>query len=1110
VSEFLPPVVAVLAADIAPYLAGLTEGQARMAEFVTTQNAAITELEARFETLGASGGLGAGMAAAAAEVETAVAGEDAALTKLGITSQSTAAEVQASFAEMGAAIEATGAKMGALSEENTAMAAKMSADNAAMAAASKEAALGQAALGDAMAGTGAKAEASSGALGLSKGAIIGIGAAAIGATYETAKMAGDFQQNVVKLSTSAGEAQGQLKMVGDGVLAMAGQVGYSSEELVGAMYKVESGGQHGAAALKVLQAAAEGAKAEQADLTTVADALTSAMTDYKVPADQAATVTSKLVAATGQGKMTFQELAGSMAAILPVASANHVSLNDILGDLASMTLHGMSAQQASQNLADAIRHMAAPTQAQSKELAALGMNATEVSKTLGEKGLSGTINDISNRITSQMGPDGMVVVNLTNALKGMAPPVQDLGKKVLDGSMSMKDFTAAAKAMGVVDDKNVMSFASLAGAMHGIGTEAKSGSEVYQTYSGALKAAMGDATGMNVALMIGAENADNTTKAIKAVSGATAEAGNHVKGWSEIQQEFNFKVAAAKDGLGAMAISIGEKLLPVLTPLVGMIAAGATWLSNHQAAATVLAFVLGGTLVVALVAGTVALWGFAAAGMAAGLAMIGITAPLWVVIAIVAAVGLAVYEIITHWQGIAGFFKGVWHAVQNVFEDALGFVMAPIHAIEKAWDSFMGGFQNPAAKLADTVKGFDRFFIEVGQKVKQGWDAVVRFFQQSPEKMADAVAYGLGRLTGIIVRFVESLPQKFGDFEHLLVTKGKSLLIGMLHGIEDGAKAVWDWGLALPGRIMRFADNADKWLVQKGKDALVGLAHGAEDGAKAVWEFLLALPGHVIDFFKAAPSWLYDAGKNILTGLWNGFTGKVKEVYDGVKGFISGIISSFMSGFRMSSPSQVMHEIGDGVIQGLWNGALGKIDGFLGWARGIPGSIVGAVGNLGTILYNAGAAAMNSLYNGFVAVWNSVKGWLSSVGGWIQSLKGPLDKDKTLLTPHGNAIMQGLMDGMKAQMPALRSQLGDVTKTLTTMGGTSQMGLSVSGTGSGSGSGVVFSPGAGAGGGGAVTNLHVTVNGSMWTTQTLMKEMQQAFLQHGIRNVTPGLQSGFA
>jgi TP901 family phage tail tape measure protein len=981
-----------------------------------------------------------------------------------------------------------------------------------MAAAEAKATASTAEMSAAMDAQAAKSSGLAGALGVSNAALMGAGVVAAGAGIEFAKMAGDFNMATTRLVTSAGETQSNLQMVRDGILAMAGSVGYSSDELAAAMYKVESGGQHGAAALKVLQAAAQGAKAENADLTTVSDALTSAMVDYKVPADQAATVTSKLVAATSQGKMTFEELASSMSAILPVASANHVSLDDILGDLASMTVHGMSAQQATQNLADAIRHMAAPTQVQAKELASLGMNATEVSKSLGAQGLSGTINEISNRITSQMGPDGMVVLNLTNALKGMSPAVQDLGAKVLDGSMSMKDFTASAKGMDVINAKQVTSFAALAGTMHGIGTEAKSGADVYQTYSQAMQRAMGDATGMNVALMIGGENATTTANAIKVVSGATADASGNVKGFAEIQQEFNFKLAAAKDGLGALAISIGEKLLPVLTPLVGMLATGATWLANHQAAATTLAFIIGGVLVVGLVAATVATWTWFSALMATNLALIGIEAPLWIVIGVVAALGFIVYEVIQHWQGVADFFKGLWKDVVAVFDGAKNLILAPIHAIEGAWDSFVGGFTNPAAKLADSVKGFDRFFLDMGASVKRGFDAVLKFFTQSPAQMAFELGQGLGKATRAVVDFVTSLPQKMGNLEHFLVQKGKDLLTGMLHGIEDGGKAVGSFFMALPGNAVRWVGNAESWLVQKGKDALIGMWHGAEDGAQAVWDFMKALPGHVIDFFVAAPSWLYDAGANILKGLWNGFTGFVGTVYDGIKNFISNFISGFMSGFAMSSPSQVMMNIGGNIIQGLWNGVVERWNAFWGWVGGIPGWIGNIFSNSASWLINAGYNIVVGLWNGIASGWSWLSGQVSNLASsLLATAKGALgisSPSKLFATEVGAWIAPGLAEGIaattKVATGAATKLAQDVTKAAQ---GTTVGGLAV---GSG-GAGAMFAlGGAGAAGAGGGVNIHLNVAGSVWSTGDLVKEVQQAMLRHGIRNNNPGINYAYA
>lgn len=404
--------------------------------------------------------------------------------------------------------------------------------------------------------------------------IVGIAAVAV-------KMAGDFQASMTRLVTSAGESEANLAQVSAGVLQVADATGTSTTALAKALYTIESGGQHGAAGLEVLKAAAQGAKTENADLTTVADAVTSAMTDYHLPASQAADVTSKLVAATGQGKTTFQDLAGAMAAILPKASAAGISLNEVLGDLASMTLHGISAQQASENMADAIAHLQAPTQAMSKELAALGINSTELSQNLGTVGLTGTIQKIAQAIQSDMGSQSTaVILNMQNALKGLPAAVQSVSQQVINGSATWADWNKATKDLPVTQRAQAQAFATLYNGMHTIGTEQMTGAQVMQTYAGAMNKAMGDTSGLNVALMLTGQNTDNTTKSIQAVSGATADASGNVQGWAAIQQTFNYHLSQFEATLQTSAITLGNDLLPPLTSLVKNITNAAQWFEN--------------------------------------------------------------------------------------------------------------------------------------------------------------------------------------------------------------------------------------------------------------------------------------------------------------------------------------------------------------------------------------------------------------------------------------------------------------------------------------------------------------------------------------------------
>lgn len=81
---------------------------------------------------------------------------------------------------------------------------------------------------------------------------------------------------------------------------------------------------------------------------------------------------------------------------------------------------------------------------------------------------------------------------------------------------------------------------------------------------------------------------------------------------------------------------------------------------------------------------------------------------------------------------------------------------------------------------------------------------------------------------------------------------------------------------------------------------------------------------------------------------------------------------------------------------------------------GLPGRITGAIGNMRNLLTNIGRDIINGLWNGLKDKWEDVKGWLGNVGGVIKSIKGPIEADRVLLKPEGQAIMEGLGAGMAA------------------------------------------------------------------------------------------------
>lgn len=433
---------------------------------------------------------------------------------------------------------------------------------------------------------------------------LGVAAGAALIAVKTTKMAADFQTNMLRVQTGAGELKSNMALVSDGVLNLATKTGDTTGELAKALYTVESGGQHGANGLLVLKAAAQGAKAEGADLNVVADATTSVLQDYHLTAQSAALVTSQLVAATGQGKTTFEQLAGSLSAVLPIASVAKIKFTDVVGAIASMTVHGMSAEQASQNLSDAIRHMQAPTIAQTKYMQQLGINSADVTDKLGERGITGTMQYLSQTILSKMGPAGHVLLgtfnqsaqaaaNVKAMVASMPAPLAALAKSFQDNKITSKDWTAALKALSPEQANQMRQFATLQNRSTGFSDAIKSGTPAATTYAAALRGVTGDATGLNVALMLTGENTAYTNNAVKAISSTATEAGNNVKGWSEIQGTFNVRMAQAKEQIEVLGIRIGNALLPYMTKLVTVMGTSVGWLTKHKTVAKDLAVVIG-------------------------------------------------------------------------------------------------------------------------------------------------------------------------------------------------------------------------------------------------------------------------------------------------------------------------------------------------------------------------------------------------------------------------------------------------------------------------------------------------------------------------------------
>lgn len=732
---------------------------------------------------------------------------------------------------------------------------------------------------------------------LGKAAIVGLGIAAAGVAVHTARMAGDFQVQMTRVRTGAGEAAANMKMVGQGVLAMAGQVGQSTEQLTSGLYMVESAGYHGADALNVLKTAAMGAKVGAADLHTTTDAVTTAMNAYKMKSTDVASAMNALIATEAEGKTNLEALAGSMSSILPVAAAAHVRLNEVMGAMATMTAQGTPAAVAATYLRQTIGQLSNPSGKAAREMQDLGLSAVKVGQNLGKNGLASTLTMLTDAIQRKMGPAGTVLI-------------QHLQKAARNTSAFQKELANLSPAQ--------------------------------QTYVGALATMVGGTKSMQAALQLTGPHMKDFQEKTRGIDEHVKAGGKSVEGWADVQKNFNQRMAEAKASLESLQIQIGQYLLPVFQRIIGVVSQVVGWLAKHQVVAQALAGVIGGALVVALGYAAIAMWTFTAAALANPVT--------WIILGVVALIA-AIVLLVTHWKTvwktissvaatvasavagawhwiadqtsqlwatISGAVVNAWHAVERFFSSAWHAVADPIvsawHWIQNAtstvWNAITGFFRRwwPlllvifATPIAFLMGVWNHFHTQITNTAKTVWNAIAGFFSMVWGGIQTAASAVWGVIKDMIVTPMVELWHR---------------LVGIWNTVMGALSSAWSTieGLAAAG-----------WA--RVKKAIIDPITGA-------WHSITGTMGHIAtsigngisSAWNTATSWVnrfMDAGHDIVWGVIHGVENAAGSLFSTMTNIAKGALDAAKSFLGIKSPSRKFAEIGAYINAGLVQGLEGS------------------------------------------------------------------------------------------------------------------------------------------------------------------------------------------
>ena len=241
-----------------------------------------------------------------------------------------------------------------------------------------------------------------------------------------------FNKSMREVSTLSEEVANNLDSYKKQILDMTTQIPIGADEAAKALYQINSAGHTGADGMRVLEASAKAAIGGVTDTMTAADTITTVLNAYKMESAEAASVSDKLFTAVKLGKTSMSELGASIAQVAPVAASFGVSIDQVLGAIATLTKNGTPTAQAVTQIRAAIVSLSS----------ALGSTYFETHT------LQQGMNDIREAI-----PDNNQLKQTLGTIEAVNAVLAMTGKNASGAAEDLKEFENSAGAAGKAYDK---------------------------------------------------------------------------------------------------------------------------------------------------------------------------------------------------------------------------------------------------------------------------------------------------------------------------------------------------------------------------------------------------------------------------------------------------------------------------------------------------------------------------------------------------------------------------------------------------------------------------------------------------------------------------------
>ncbi|HEU8006363.1 TPA: PblA [Streptococcus pneumoniae] len=343
------------------------------------------------------------------------------------------------------------------------------------------------------------------------------------------------------------------------------------------------------------------------------------------------------------------------------------------------------------------------------------------------------------------------------------------------------------------------------------------------------------------------------------------------------------------------------------------------------------------------------------------------------------------------------------------------------------WSSFVAWIKQAWQGIAD-------FFVNLWSGISEGastlwdgvvtaWNAVVTFFSDLWVRIQEAASVAWTAITTAVMAIVQPFIDGFMNIWNN-ISDG---LTQIWEGIKMIFQGVWEFIKSIfLGAILIIINLVIGNFNQLGADLSL-IWKGIKNSISMIWEGIKTYFSGVVDVIVGYGIAIFENFSTTLSTIWKGLSAAGKAIFDSFAQILSNIWNTIKS--VASSAWEGLKSTVLGLIDGLVQGAKNAWESMKQGVRDLVSNVTSIFDGIRNIdLWSAGKAILDGFLGGLKSAWGAVTNFVGGIASWIRDHKGPIEYDRKLLIPAGNAIMQGLDRG-------LQDRFKDVKKSVSGMAG---------------------------------------------------------------------------